>query len=302
MPIERIEGLTYGVKDLEICAKFLADAGLELISSDETAYSFRSVENQIVTIVDQNNPSLPKSIEEGPTLREMTWGVRDVADLDNIAAALADNATNATIEDGVVRTVDPNGLALAFRVADREMTEPVFQSANQNQHVERVNERLGNYGAPKPVRIVHVALNITKAIKQQALDFYTRVLRFKPIDIVLDTGTFLQSEGDIEHHNFFLCFRPDKAGMNHFAVELYNFDAVMEAGNHMITQGWKESRRVGRHKLGSNVYRFFHAPFGGRVEFVADMDRMDKDWAPKTYEKNPGHNIWMLKSSGQETD
>jgi hypothetical protein len=68
-------------------------------------------------------------------------------------------------------------------------------------------------------------------------------------------------------------------------------------GNHMIGQGWRESRKAGRHTLDSNVYRFIHAPIGGRIEFVADMDRMDKSWQTRVFEKNPGHHIWTLKSS-----
>ena len=61
----------------------------------------------------------------------------------------------------------------------------------------------------------------------------------------MDTGTFMQCEGDVEHHNLFLCFRPDKIGFNHVAFEARNFDEVMEGGNYMIDQGWKEFPRGG---------------------------------------------------------
>jgi hypothetical protein len=64
----------------------------------------------------------------------------------------------------------------------------------------------------------------------------------------------------------------------------------------MIGQGWQESRVVGRHKLGSNIYRFFHCPAGGRIELAADMDRMDKSFESRIWPKNPGHHIWSLKS------
>jgi Glyoxalase/Bleomycin resistance protein/Dioxygenase superfamily len=139
-------------------------------------------------------------------------------------------------------------------------------------------------------------LDIPKAGSEAAIDFYVSRLRFRAIDRVLDTGTFMQCEGDVEHHNLFLCFRPDKTGFNHIALEVRNFDEVMEGGNYMIDQGWKESRVVGRHTLGSNVYRFIHCPAGGRIEFAADMDRMDKSFETRTWPKNPGHHIWSLKS------
>lgn len=300
MPIERIEALTYGVEDMDASARFLGDMGLEPLGGDADGLRFRTVENQIVTVRPRDAFELPPAVEGGSTLRELTWGVTQATELSEIATSLGSHAIIG--HDGEIRAIDPNGLGLAFRVSDRIAANPSIRPSNQNRVHGRINERLTPRGRPRPLRIVHVAYNITKARNQESLDFYTRLLRFKPVDMVLDTGTFLQSEGDIEHHNFFLCFRPDAAGINHIALEVYDFDSVMEAGNYMITQGWKESRRAGRHTIGSNAYRFIHAPIGGRIEFVADMDRMDKSWETRVFEKNPGHNIWMLKSSGSEPD
>ena len=154
----------------------------------------------------------------------------------------------------------------------------------------------GLYPHQAGVGHMHVTLDIPKAGSKEAIDFYIHRLRFRPIDQVLDTGTFMQCEGDVEHHNLFLCFRPDRAGFNHVAMEVRDFDEVMEGGNYMIEQGWKESRVAGRHTLGSNIYRFVHCPAGGRIELAADMDRMDKSFETRTWEKNPGHHIWSLKS------
>jgi hypothetical protein len=296
MPIYRVEETVYGVDDVEACARFLADAGF-LRDPEAQPVRFRTAENQCISLYPVTDPALPPAIEPGATLRELVWGVETADDLDTLAARLGPDARR---DGDTLRTTDPNGLSLGFRVMARTKAATVHRPANQIDDRGRVNTRLTQHGKVVPLRIVHCALNITRAANAAALDFYTDVLRFKPVDMVLDTGTFLQSEGDVEHHNFFLCFRPDKAGINHIAVELYDFDAVMEAGNRMIEAGWKESRRPGRHTLGSNVYRFVHAPMGGRIEFVADMDRMDKTWETRVFEKNPGHNIWMMKSSGPE--
>ncbi len=298
MALFRIEELVYGVDDLDRSAKFFADAGFTPASSGEGFRQLRTVENQLVTLREMNDPSLPAAPETGPTLRELVWGVEHAKDLDVISERLGDRAAR---EGDMVRTVDPVGLGLAFRVMDRVEAELLLRKHNQTSHHERINERLESYVTPPVLRMLHVAYNLEKAQNDEALAFYIDVLKFKAVDKVLDTGTFLQSEGDIEHHNFFLCFRPDKAGMNHVACEVWDFDAVMEAGNHMIEQGWKESRRAGRHRLGSNVYRFVHAPCGGRIEFVADMDRMDKNWETRVFDKNPGHHLWTLKSSGPES-
>ncbi|MBL4811474.1 MAG: VOC family protein [Rhodobacteraceae bacterium] len=297
MTIERIEEICYGVENMDACEKFARDMGLDVVSIAPEKRVFCSAVNQLLTFHPLDFPDLPKGIEDGPSLRRLTWGVSSSDDLDRLGRALGPAATR---RDNELNIVDPNGLALSFRVAQKLKTDAVFRPTNQYEDVDRLNERLTSYGAPRPMRFVHVALNITKENNDAALAFYTGPLRFKATDKILDTGTFLQSDGDIEHHNFFLCFRPDKAGINHFAAEVYDLDAVIEAGNSMIEAGWKESRKLGRHLIGSNSFRFVHAPFGGRVEFVADMDRMDKSWVTKVWDKNPGHHIWMLKSSGSD--
>lgn len=297
MTIERIEEICYGVEDMDACEKFALDMGLEAVSIAPNKRVFRSAVNQRLTFRPHGDPDLPASIEDGSSIRRLTWGVSSQEGLDRLERDLG---TAANRRDNELHTVDPNGLALSFRLSDKVTADAVYRPTNQNDDVNRISERLTTYGDPRPMRFVHVALNITKENNEAALEFYTRKLRFKATDKILDTGTFLQSEGDIEHHNFFLCFRPDKGGINHFATEVYDLDAVIEAGNSMIEAGWKESRRLGRHLIGSNSFRFIHAPFGGRVEFVADMDRMDKSWVTKVWDKNPGHHIWMLKSSGSD--
>jgi catechol 2,3-dioxygenase-like lactoylglutathione lyase family enzyme len=297
MPIFRIEEVTYGVEDMAACSQFFADAGFAPMAIADDICRFRTVENQHVVLRPATDSSLPPAVEPGATLRELVWGVEAVTDLDTLETRLGD----AAWRDGeTLRTVDPNGLALGFRVMTREPAPVLLRHPNQVDHHGRVNVRLRPHEDAPILRIVHCAYNITKARNEDSLAFWTGPLGFKAVDKVLDTGTFLQSEVDVEHHNFFLCFRPDAAGINHIACEVWDFDAVMEAGNRMIERGWKESRRPGRHTLGSNVYRFVHAPCGGRLEFVADMDRMDKDWETRVWEKNPGHNIWMIKSSGPE--
>lgn len=297
MPIFRIEEVTYGVEDMGVCARFFTDAGFAPMSIADDACRFRTLENQRVTLHPATHPSLPPAVEPGATLRELIWGVETAGDLDTLQTRLGD----AAWRDGdTLRTIDPNGLALGFRLMAREHAPVRLRHPNQVDHHGRINARLSPHAEAPILRIVHCAYNITKALNEASLAFWTGPLGFKAVDKVLDTGTFLQSESDVEHHNFFLCFRPDKAGINHIACEVWDFDAVMEAGNRMIERGWKESRRPGRHTLGSNVYRFVHAPCGGRLEFVADMDRMDKDWETRVWDKNPGHNIWMIKSSGPE--
>jgi hypothetical protein len=80
------------------------------------------------------------------------------------------------------------------------------------------------------------------------------------------------------------------------------FDDVIEGGNHMIDHGWREARRLGRHTVGSNVFRFVHAPCGGRVEYAADMDRVDDSYETRVHETTPPHHIWALRTHRDQQD
>lgn len=297
MTIQRIEAVTFGVVDLDACVRFFGDAGLEPLEIGKSGATFGTPERQLVHLRMADDPALPVPVAEAPTLREVVWGVDSPQALATIGAELEKDRPVVTNSSGVLHARDNTGWAIAFTTAAPRQTDPGEQRTyNVLRNVNRWNDPVTAYSRARPMRLLHVTLDIPKAGSEAAIDFYVSRLRFRAIDRVLDTGTFMQCEGDVEHHNLFLCFRPDKTGFNHIAMEVRNFDEVMEGGNHMIEQGWKESRVVGRHTLGSNVYRFIHCPAGGRIEFAADMDRMDKSFETRTWLKNPGHHIWSLKS------
>lgn len=298
MPITRIESLVFGVDDVARCAKFYADAGLRPETVTPQGATLSTPEGQTVVLRPLADPGLPPPIEPGPTLRELVWGVDTQEDLKRLADDLARDRTVRVDETGVVHTTDPNGLGIGLAVTQpRPLPPQPVQTYNMLRQVTRWNQPVQALRELRPMRIAHLALNIHDAGHEEAIAFYLERLRFKATDRILDTGTFMQCEGDVEHHNFFLCHRPNVAGINHFAVEMRNFDEVVQIGNHMATQDWNESRVLGRHLLGSNVYRFFASPAGGRLEFICDMDRMDKGFATRVWEKNPGHHIWSLKTS-----
>ena len=297
MAIARIEALTFGVLDLDACVRFFGDAGFEEVEAGRTGATFSTPEHQMIHLRMADDPGLPPAAEAAPTLREVVWGVDTAQALDAIESELARDRTVTKDSSGILHSRDNTGFGIGFRTTAPELADAGSpRRYNVLRNVNRWNDPVAAYQRARPIRLLHVTLDIPKERHQEAIDFYISRLRFRPIDEVLDTGTFMQCEGDVEHHNLFLCFRPDKAGFNHVAVEVRNFDEVMEGGNYMIEQGWKESRVVGRHKLGSNVYRFLHCPAGGRLELAADMDRMDKSFQTRTWSKNPGHHIWSLKS------
>ncbi|MDR0070558.1 glyoxalase, partial [Acinetobacter sp. 11520] len=56
---------------------------------------------------------LPTAIEQGSTLREVTWGVDSAQDLDDLAARLADVEGFKRTEN-TVECIDPNGMTIRF--------------------------------------------------------------------------------------------------------------------------------------------------------------------------------------------
>lgn len=298
MAIDRIEAVTYGVTDVPTCRRFFEDFGLELVEDGAGGATFRTPVNQFLHLRPADDPSLPPGLEQGSTIREVTWGVDTEDALDALASNLSKDRDVRPTPDGAIHTFDESGYAIAFAVSQPTEAEFATRTPNVTGSVGRWNEELTGYGRARPIRVCHLALNIVKEGRERAEAFYAERLNFRPVDRVLKMGTFLQCEGDWDQHNFLLCHRPDEYGINHTAWEVRDFDEVIEGGNYMLSQGWEEARVLGRHTVGSNVFRFFHAPCGGRVEYAADMSRVDDSYeTPRVHEETPPHHIWILKSN-----
>ncbi|WP_436530281.1 VOC family protein [Actinoplanes sp. HUAS TT8] len=294
MGVQRIESVIYTVDDLATNVRFFDDFGLTLESADDVTAVFRTRIGQSLVLHAGDRADLPPAVERGPTAREIVWGVDTVDELVRLSARIGASRS----EDGVFRTVDRTGFGVGLTIAGISDFSPgPPRPANTSGAVTRVNQALSSVGRVRPIRMCHVALNIPKAGQEEAVAFYVDGLEFIPTDVVKPMGTFMRVEGDADQHNFLLCHRPDKAGINHVSYEVAGFDDVIEGGNHMIEKGWPEARKLGRHTVGSNVFRFVHAPCGGRVELAADMDRIDDTYGTRVHETTPPHHIWTLRSS-----
>ncbi|WP_405456075.1 VOC family protein [Streptomyces sp. NBC_00101] len=300
MGIQRIESVTYSVDDLDACVRFFTDFGLTPVERTAVRASFETAAGQRLHLDTLPDPALPPALEDGPTLREVVWGVDTEADLATLVARVGVDREVALGADGVHRTRDETGFGLGLGLTlarAKEFAPGGPREANVSGAVRRWNAPLEPVGRVRPLRMCHVALNIPKAGQEEAVAFYLDRLGFRATDVVKPMGTFMQCEGDDDQHNFLLCHRPDRAGVNHVSYEVPGFDDVIEGGNHMIAQGWQEARKLGRHTVGSNVFRFVHAPCGGRVEYAADMDRVDASYGTRVHETTPPHHIWTLRSS-----
>ncbi|MFG2965597.1 VOC family protein [Streptomyces sp. NPDC048288] len=297
MGIQRIESVTYGIDDLAVCARFFDDFGLyQLELTDEHAV-FETRTGQTLHLDTLPGPLLPAPVEDGPTLREVVWGVDTPEELERLVTSAGRDREVRESADGVHHTVDETGFGVGLTLA-RPRPAPVEpRPANALGHVNRWNTALEPITRVRPLRMCHVALNIPQEGREAAVGFYVDRLGFRPTDVVEPMGVFLQAPGDDDQHTMLLCHRPDRAGINHIAYEVPGFDDVIEGGNFMIEHGWREARRLGRHTIGSNVFRFLHAPCGGRVEYAADMDRADATYGTRVHETTPPHHIWALRTN-----
>jgi hypothetical protein len=295
--IIRIERVVYAVDDVPLCTRFFEDFGLELAAADESGASLTTATGQEIRLRPDTDPALPAPLEPGNTLREVVWGVDSAESLERLRAELAKDRDVRLDEDGSVHTLDETGYGLGLAVAD--VLEPEIARPGVNSHgaVTRINRPLEPPGRVRPLRLCHVALNIPKEGRERAVGLYLDRLGFQATDVVKPMGVFMRAPGDTDQHTMLLCHRPDRAGVNHTAYEVASFDEVINGANHMIDSGWREARKLGRHTIGSNVFRFLHAPCGGRVEYAADMDRVDETYPTRVHEQTPPHHLWTLQTN-----
>ncbi|KPI00164.1 Glyoxalase/bleomycin resistance protein/dioxygenase [Actinobacteria bacterium OK074] len=302
MGIQRIESVTYSVDDLGTCRRFFDDFGLLLIEETDEHAVFETLAGQTLHLDTRPSPLLPPPVEAGNTLREVVWGVDTPEELQRLVTAVGKVREVRESADGVHHTVDETGFGVGLTLARPKDLDLTPRPANATGSVNRWNDALAPITRAHPLRMCHVALNIPKPGQEEAVAFYTDLLGFRPTDVVKPMGVFMQAPGDDDQHTMLLCHRPDKAGVNHIAYEVPGFDDVIEGGNHMISRGWREARKLGRHTVGSNVFRFVHAPCGGRVEYAADMDRVDDSYGTNVHETTPPHHIWTLVSNRDQQD
>jgi catechol 2,3-dioxygenase-like lactoylglutathione lyase family enzyme len=291
----RVERAVYGVSDVEECARFFTDLGLRRLDASGPGVSLEVLSGQVVELRAVADPDLPPPVETGSTLREVVWGV----DSDSALHAIVDRlGRDRSVDfDGVTaHTLDETGFGVGVTRARETALPDATGGYNRVGHITRWNTPRTMPNPVRPLRLCHVALNIPKDGREAAVEFYVRRLGFRITDRVWDMGVFMRADGDFDQHTFLLSHRPDRAGVNHTAYEVDGFDDVIIGANTMIERGWREARRLGRHTIGSNVFRFLHAPCGGRVELAADMDRVDDSYGPNDHEQTPPHHMWVISS------
>ena len=200
-------------------------------------------------------------------------------DLVATAASLDAMGAQVTLGDGWLESVDPVlGHVVRIEVTATESLKVApTRELNGPGRLARANRRSEaamREWTPNPRRVGHVVFGSpdTKA----SVDYYVNGLGFRVSDTMPDLeATFLRCSSD--HHNVFILPSP-VACMNHYALELDDFDAIGLRGVEVVQERPDASvYGMGRHIVGSNIFWYLLDPAGGMFEFFTDMDQITDD-------------------------
>ena len=288
MNVTTLDAVTYGVPDLATAKRFWTDFGLALVAEDAGRLLFSSLDQSTVEVKIASDPSLPPAIEDGPGVREATFGVKAQADLDAIASELSKDREIEIDADGTVHTRDPLGIGIAFRVSrciDVTAPEPQF---NMPGRTRRLNARGKLYASATPLEMSHVVFMVPDT--EVEIDFYVNRLGFRISDCYPGRGYFLRGGAAKYHHNLFL-LNPggtgDKFGFHHLAFEVANVHELFGGGLNMTRKGWSTMLGPGRHPISSCYFWYFLNPCGGGAEYDFDSDIVDENWVGGEFEQTP---------------
>jgi catechol 2,3-dioxygenase-like lactoylglutathione lyase family enzyme len=289
MNILGLESLVFGVEDMPAGRQYLLDYGLAERDVCAAGAAFEAADGTSVVLRHASDPSLPAANAPAPNLRETLYGVADAATLEAIGAELTTDREVTRDAGGTLHTLDDGGFAIAFRVTRRRKI--LLRQIGINVPGQAPGRGVNICAADKdevitPRTLSHVVYFVPDVKKAEA--FYRDRLGFRVTDSFIGLGPFMRPAGTLDHHTLFMIqsFNHHMAGMNHFTFHLGSMHEVLHSGWRFSQKGYKGFWGPGRHVMGGNVFWYFNSPFGGVMEFDADMDLHDDSWTPR--EMAPG--------------
>ncbi|BEV14031.1 VOC family protein [Herbaspirillum sp. DW155] len=270
------DALVFGVDDLPACRQYLIDYGLKDAGNDR----FEALDGTAIVLRAKDDAALPPAMGTASLLRETVYGVADVATLDAIEAELRRDR-EVTRRDGVVRSVDDMGFALAFQLTVRRDLALSSERVNGPGDAQRAPNELGLPPDLQalPRTLSHVVYFVPDTARAEA--FYQR-LGFVCTDRFTGVGPFLRPAGTQDHHTLFMIQTPPfMKGCEHFTFHMGGPTEVLLAGTRFVEKGYQSFWGPGRHRFGSNWFWYFNSPLGCHVEYDADMDLHDDQWAAR---------------------
>ena len=139
--------------------------------------------------------------------------------------------------------------------------------------------------ADKPIQLTHAVINSTDVEASER--FAVEKLGFK----VSDRTAHMRFVRCNRKHHALAYAKSDAASLNHIAFELPSMDAVMRGIGRLRDAGHEPVWGPGRHGPGNNVFGYFIAPYGGIVEYTAEVSEVDENYkvgTPEDWKWPPG--------------
>jgi catechol 2,3-dioxygenase-like lactoylglutathione lyase family enzyme len=280
MSIVGLDEATLTAESVDEARRYLLDFGLVEAPSDGGYPLFLAQDNTGIRVAPVDAADLRPPVASGPNVREIVWGVKDAAAFDQLAQDLSRD--REVRKDGdLLRTTDIDGNPLAFRVTRRKPlpANPSLVNVAGMPPQRPVNSVQDFTSQIRPLTFSHLVLYTPDL--ERILDDYTNRLGFRITDRFTGAGAFMRAPGHAEHHQLFFIRDDSKRGLNHLAFHVRDHTAMMLAGKAFADKGWTPAWGPGRHIFGGNCFWYFKSPFGGNVEYDADMDVVDDQWVPR---------------------
>jgi len=144
----------------------------------------------------------------------------------------------------------------------------------------------------KPIQLTHAVLNSTDV--EAAERFAVEKLGFK----VSDRTAHMRFLRCNRKHHCVAYAKSELASLNHIAFEMPSLDAVMRGMARVREAGFEPVWGPGRHGPGNNVFGYFIAPYGGVIEYTAEVSEVGDDYkvgGPEDWKWPPGRiDHWGL--------
>ena len=144
----------------------------------------------------------------------------------------------------------------------------------------------------KPIQLSHAVLN--SADQEASERFAVEKLGF----VVSDRTAHMRFLRCNRKHHCVAYAKSALPSLNHIAFEMKDVDAVMRGIARLREAGYEAVWGPGRHGPGNNVFGYFIAPYGGVIEYTAEVSEVGDDYkvgTPEDWKWPPGRiDHWGL--------
>src|SRR5262245_4341778 len=143
MSIRGVDRVFLGVEEMDAAQQFLRDFGLTEREKGRHGAVFEALDGTNLVVRGANDHSLPMAVGAATNAREIIWGVDSQEALQALGAELSKDRQVALGPDGILRSRDNTGYAIAFQVTTRHgfaAPQPLLNAAGGAP--QRINRRI----------------------------------------------------------------------------------------------------------------------------------------------------------------